>query len=471
VYSPRSKNIMGQDGSTLHPMCELSEGAFSKLLLCRVGGAETEDREEGGRPVLLKATRIAHGDREAAERLVREIDLTARALSSFVVLSHGWQISAVADGRFLLMLLEYCSGGDVGLLIDRSGPITPVASRFYIGCAALALEALHRHGIVHRDVKPDNLVIASDGYVKLCDLGYAREMPRAGGRAQSLLGTPEYLAPEAFLGEGQDFKSDMWSLGVSFYTMLLAAHPWGGSSTDELYERVLHDGLFFPNNQFLFSAPAKGFASRCLSRAPADRPAARDVWQLPFFAAALPPTFANGPLEREALERRAVEPPFSPRLSGPFDTRFFELADEDDEDEEDVRFGGGGRRRLDVPQQHQLHHQPHLGGGSGGSGGSGGGLRYALVEQPGGEQTAARPISLQPDDDAGSSAGSAALWPLAHTMTLKLDDFRTSSPATEEQGGGRGQGALPPHGGAAVDASSTGATLSSLPSVDELLGD
>ena len=195
----------------------LGVGEYSRLILCACNGDQ---------PVLLKASRLQHANRAAMERVVREINLatqSATARRRFVVGSQGWTVAA---GEVFLRL-DYLPGGDLGLLIDREGVLSAAAARFYAGCAALALEALHEQRIIHRDVKPDNLCIGADGYAVLCDLGYARPLASPDERAHTLLGTPDYLSPEAFLGEGQTAASDVWSWAVSIYSMLSSSTPWG----------------------------------------------------------------------------------------------------------------------------------------------------------------------------------------------------------------------------------------------------
>ena len=151
----------------------------SRIILCK----------DGQQPHLLKATKVYA---DGVERIWREINLCLKIMSPFVVHSDGWLPSR--DNEIFLRL-EYLPGGDLDLLLDRQGSLAPAAARFYVGCAALGLGA-SQSASFHRDVKPDNLGIAMDGYVKLIDLGFsAASSGRRPRPCATLLGTPEYLAP------------------------------------------------------------------------------------------------------------------------------------------------------------------------------------------------------------------------------------------------------------------------------------
>eukprot|EP00966_Prymnesium_polylepis_P300112 6935397-Prymnesium_polylepis.1 len=153
-------------------------------------------------------------------------------------------------------------------------------------------------------MKPENVSIGRDGYAKLVDLGFARRLP-PDGRAHTLLGTPEYLSPEAFLGEGQGTQSDLWSLGATLHMLLLASHPYGGATKDDIYRAALAGPPALPKTG-LISVQASSAITSLLSRAEADRPTAVSVWEHPFFrvAAGVFPRDI-GPLDHDAMLRKA----------------------------------------------------------------------------------------------------------------------------------------------------------------------
>ena len=315
----------------------LATGASSRVVLCSARGANPTE------PILLKSIRLCVGN---VNRVQREINISRRDLGTFVMRSHGWLVTPLPRLEVFLRL-DYCPGADIDLLIDREGALSPATARFYAACALLGLERLHELGIAHRDVKPDNLLLGGDGYVRIGDLGYAIELTPKRltpaphheeadaaypyERATTLLGTPEYLPPEGFLGEGQDTRSDLWSLGVTLYVMTLASHPWGGDSPHDVYERVLREPLFFTANAFLFSEPAKAFLRACLHRDAAARPSPAGAFAHDFFASVLPPTYRGEGVDRSALLAKQIRPPFVPRLrEGPFDASYFRPPPNDD---------------------------------------------------------------------------------------------------------------------------------------------
>lgn len=217
----------------------------------------------------------------------------------------------------------------------------------------------------------------------------------------------------------------MWSLGVALYTMMLAAHPWGASTTNDLYDKVLHEPCFFPNNAFIFSPPAKLAIGACLAREPDQRPSADALWELPFFASSLPPTNAVGPLTRDEVEGKLAVPPFLPTLRGPFDTHYFEEAEFSDDGEEDAVPFAGTRRREQSPLANDGDTRSEV------SSEVEEPRRYMVVEQPDGEQRAGvllDGLATRGRDDAMRSGAAPELPPEA----TNLANYTTTSDQLSE---------------------------------------
>ena len=391
---------MSDSGQLLVPHDLLAYGHRSRIILCSQG--------QGQPPLVLKATRLDVADAAAptaapdggpsstpAERVRREIELSGLALGTFVVASHGW----LSVPPHVCLLLDYLPGGDLDLLVDRNGPLGPLAARFYVGCAALGLEALHAQGIAHRDIKPENLCIDAAGYAVIADLGFARRLP-PDGHARTLLGTPEYLSPEVFLGEGHGTPSDLWALGATLYTLLLSAHPYGGQTTDEIYAAALRGAPFFPER--VMPDAAVELVTQLLARAPGDRPTAASLWSSRFFAAGA--FLRADDLAKDAVMSRAAAAPFVPRLRSSLDATHFELPEPDSDeegfsDDDEAAAAGGGKITVQQPGGGVALASPSdpprrrgVAGGGGGGGGergievlgvNGGPLRRAHFHPPG----------------------------------------------------------------------------------------
>ncbi|EOD35640.1 hypothetical protein EMIHUDRAFT_55475, partial [Emiliania huxleyi CCMP1516] len=197
----------------------------------------------------------------------------------FVVRSRGW----LCGERLCALLLDYLPGGSLGALLRRTGPLGQRAARFYVGQAALGLAHLHERRVGHRDLKPDNLCLSSAGH---CTLGQGQGEGEGEGRSFSLLGTPDYLAPEMFLREGHGPRVDLWALGATLYELLLDALPFGsGGDPTATYAAALRGAPHFPASPFLFCAAAKDLVMALLSRDPTARPSPSALLQHPFFGA------------------------------------------------------------------------------------------------------------------------------------------------------------------------------------------
>nr|XP_048702050.1 cGMP-dependent protein kinase 1-like isoform X4 [Caretta caretta] len=116
---------------------------------------------------------------------------------------------------------------------------------FCSACVVEGLDYLHGNGIIYRDLKPENLMLDKQGYIKLVDFGFAKELAR-GEKTYSFCGTPEYLAPEILRHEGHDFAVDFWMMGILIFEMLVGRPPFHSSDPQKIYSKIL-DGVFsFP---------------------------------------------------------------------------------------------------------------------------------------------------------------------------------------------------------------------------------
>ncbi|CAN8260457.1 unnamed protein product [Cochlearia groenlandica] len=136
------------------------------------------------------------------------------------------------------------------LISGGGGRLSESETALYAKQILLALAHCHRHGIVHRDVKPDNILIDLENRVlKLCDFGSAAVW-LGGETAEGVVGTPYYMAPEVVMGRRYGEKVDVWSVGVVIYTMLAGEPPFHGETAEQIFETILRGNLRFPPNIF-----------------------------------------------------------------------------------------------------------------------------------------------------------------------------------------------------------------------------
>jgi serine/threonine-protein kinase len=146
-----------------------------------------------------------------------------------------------ADGD-LLMVMELVRGESLDKLCERLGALSPDRAAYVIDQILSALEHAHRAGVVHRDVKPANVMVTGEGAIKIMDFGIARVL----GADQKtvdfrLMGTPAYMAPEQVLGEEVDGRSDLYSVGVLFYRLLTGALPFAADTALGMLQRQIRD--------------------------------------------------------------------------------------------------------------------------------------------------------------------------------------------------------------------------------------
>jgi HAMP domain-containing protein len=177
----------------------------------------------------------------ALERLKSEVRLARRLAHRNIVRTYDLGLSA---GRYWITM-ELVSGTSLRTLLDREHAL-PLAASLAIGKQLFrALEVAHESGILHRDIKPQNLMVQPDGTLKVMDFGIARAIIRSSGLTQAglVLGTPEYMSPEQLLGEEIDARSDLFSAGVVLYECVTGRRPIEADSPAVLIARMLHDAM------------------------------------------------------------------------------------------------------------------------------------------------------------------------------------------------------------------------------------
>jgi protein kinase X len=231
-------------------------------------------------------------------------------------------VRSFQDETCLYMLLEYVMGGELFTHLRRAKRFSTDVARFYCAEVVAALEYLHAKGIVYRDLKPENLLLDSNGGLKITDFGFAKVVE---DRTWTLCGTPEYLAPEIIQSKGHGKAVDWWATGILLFEMLAGYPPFYDDNPFSIYEKILEGKLVFPTH---IDPHAKDLIRRLLTpdrsrRLGSLRGGAHDVMKHKFFKS----------IDWTDLANREIPSPLVPETRGEGDTRNFDVYDEDDEED------------------------------------------------------------------------------------------------------------------------------------------
>ena len=188
------------------------------------------------RVVAIKEIKTAFGSNpELLERFKREARTAANLVHENII--QVYNFGEPSRGS-LFIVMEFMEGRDLKSLLLQSGPMPPRIAAILVREAARALAYAHARKLVHRDVKPGNIMVSDRGEVKLMDFGIVREMDSELTRTGAFLGTPSYMSPEQFLGEETTPASDIFSLGVVLFELLTADKPFKADSEASLSKKV-----------------------------------------------------------------------------------------------------------------------------------------------------------------------------------------------------------------------------------------
>ncbi|XP_047339412.1 probable serine/threonine protein kinase IREH1 isoform X2 [Impatiens glandulifera] len=284
----------------------ISRGAFGRVFLAK--------KRTTGDLFAIKVLRKADMIRKnAVESILAERDILISVQNPFVV--RFFYSFTCRENLYLVM--EYLNGGDLYSLLRNLGCLDEDVARVYIAEVVLALEYLHSLHVVHRDLKPDNLLIAHDGHIKLTDFGLSKvglidstddlSGPVVSGtsligedepqlatskeqqerrKTRSAVGTPDYLAPEILLGTGHGATADWWSVGVILFELIVGIPPFNEEHPQMIFDNILNRKIPWPRVPEEMSQEAFDLIDRLLIEDPHQRlgdRGASEVKQHPFF--------------------------------------------------------------------------------------------------------------------------------------------------------------------------------------------
>jgi len=230
--------------------------------------------------VKVMAPALAH-DPAFTERFVREARTAARLSHPNAVAVFDQGAEETPAGRVVFLVMELVTGSTLREVLRRRGRLRPDEAVSVLEPVLAALAAAHRAGLVHRDVKPENVLVSTDGTVKVVDFGLARAVaaPSTSTQAGMVLGTVAYVSPEQVSRGVADTRTDVYSAGVVLFELLTGAPPYGGESAIAVAYRHVHDDVPPPSTQVAGIAPALDeLVLRATRREPGGRPADAGVF-------------------------------------------------------------------------------------------------------------------------------------------------------------------------------------------------
>ncbi|KAL8158346.1 uncharacterized protein LOC141675803 [Apium graveolens] len=387
-YMRLQRHKMGAED--FEPLTMIGKGAFGEVRICK-------EKTTGHVYAMKKLKKSEMLRRGQVEHVKAERNLLAEVDSNCIVKLY----CSFQDEENLYLVMEYLPGGDMMTLLMRKDTLTEDEARFYVGETVLAIESIHKHNYIHRDIKPDNLLLDRHGHMKLSDFGLCKPLdcsilkekdftvgqnlsgalqsdgrPAAPRRTQqeqlqhwqknrrmlaySTVGTPDYIAPEVLLKRGYGMECDWWSLGAIMYEMLVGYPPFYSDEPMTTCRKIVNwrTHLKFPEEATL-SPEAKDLICKLLCNVERrlGTKGAYEIKAHPWFAG----------IEWDKLYQ--MKAAFIPEVNDELDTQNFEKFEEADNQistaakagpwrkmlsSKDVNFMGYTYKNFEIVNDHEL---------------------------------------------------------------------------------------------------------------------
>jgi serine/threonine protein kinase len=310
----KASSVVSKKVSDYEVVGTLGRGTFGHVQL-------VQDKQ--GHMYALKAINKQHiVDNEQVSHLKYERDVMLE-LGDFPFVVKLW--GTMQDKNFVYLLLEPSQGGEVFSLLTDKGQLDKTTAQFYAASVILAFQYMHERDILYRDLKPENLLLDTNGYLRVTDFGFAKKTTE---RTYTFCGTPDYLSPEIVSNAGHGPGADWWTLGVFIFEMLTGQTPFfDDAGPSEMYNKILAREFSFP---LFFDEDARDLINGLLDLKPTKRygvlkePNIREHKWFEGF-------------DWDALIAGTMEAPFVRPVKSKFDLSHFD-ADSDDDDGFDEEF-------------------------------------------------------------------------------------------------------------------------------------
>lgn len=285
----------------------LGKGNFGKVML-----AEYKATNKLYAIKVLKKDFIIENDEVESTRSEKRVFLVAnKERHPFLINLH----SCFQTETRVYFVMDYVSGGDLMLHIQKE-QFGRQRARFYAAEVCLALKYFHENGIIYRDLKLDNILLGTDGHIKVADYGLCKEEMWPGQTTTTFCGTPEFMAPEILAEQRYGRAVDWWAFGVLIYQMLLGQSPFRGEDEDEIFDAILSDEVLYPLHM---PRDSVDILKKLLTREPDARLGcgptdALEIMRHPFFA----------DINWDDVYHKRVKPIFVPTLRDATDTSNFD---------------------------------------------------------------------------------------------------------------------------------------------------
>jgi len=282
-FLSKNRHVLSTNADTLSSkVCEPNIGLSCFIIHCIIGTGSF------GKVYLVqkKGTSNFYALKSLSKAQIFDNNLTRYAITERNVLrslDHPFIVKlrySFQNSKNLFMVMEYMPGGDLGFYLQRDEKFSERRAKIYAAEIVLAISELHRHNIIFRDLKPDNILLDQEGHIMLSDFGLSKENVRKDNKEMSFCGTFAYLAPEMVHKAGHGKAMDWYLLGALIYEMVTGTPPYYSEDKDELFENIKNAQLGF---SCVISVELKDIICCLLERDPKKRIKETAIKEHPWF--------------------------------------------------------------------------------------------------------------------------------------------------------------------------------------------